>query len=159
METGGYEDRRFIEREETIKTEPLVDFFTPEQISTTMAEYMLSPAIPESERKSFKKFATMFCQIMALTNIERHERIEWICAMKEIVMAYQFGDVELAKNLQMEYLMLAQLSRSIGAMNMLYGMQGVTKTTVEHLEPPRLEKQTPVKKGIFSRLVRGMRGK
>ena len=158
MEEDRY--RHLTEREETIKTEPLVDFFTADQISQTMAEFLLSPNIPESERLAFKRFSVMFGQTMALTNIKRHERVEWTIAFKQIVMAQQMGDYELAREMMGEYLLTAQISRSIDGLNMLYGMQGVTRTTIEHLEPPALKSEdVPMKKGFFSKLVSGLRGK
>jgi len=159
MEEGRSELRNLVEREETIKTEPLVDYFTPDQISQTMAEFMLSPNIPETEKVAFKKFAVMFGQTMALTNIKRHERVEWVIAMKQIVMLQEVGDYETARAYMGEYLMIAQLSRSIDAVNMLYGMQGITRTTIEHLEPPKTTDEQPIKKGFFAKLVSGLRGK
>jgi len=146
-------------RQETIKTEPLVDF-GPDEISTTMAEFLLSPNIPPSERQAFKKFAVMFNQVIGLTNIKRWERVEWSIAFKQIVLLQEIGDYETARALMGEYLMMAQLGRSIDGMNALYCVPGITRTTVENLEPPRpREDVRPARKGIVSRIVGGVRGR
>jgi len=161
MEDEGYNsgDRRLIEREETIKTEPLTDFYSPDQVSQTMVEFLLKAEVPETERGAFKRFAVMFNQVLALTNIEKCERVEWVLALKEIAMLQNFGDYETARELMAEYLMIAQLSRSIKAYNMLYGMQSATRTTIEHLEIPKPQSDVPVKQGFFSKLVSGLRGR
>jgi len=161
MEDEGFDfrERKLLEREETIKTEPLTDFYSPENVNQTMVEFLLKAEVPESERGAFKRFAVMFNQVLALTNIEKYERVEWILAVKQIAMLQNFGDYDTARELMAEYLMLAQISRSIKGMNMLYGMQGVTRTTVEHLEIPKPQMETPVRQGILGRLVSGLRGK
>jgi hypothetical protein len=155
MDENGYGPTR---REDTVKTEPLVDF-GPGEVATTMAEFMLSPNIPESEREAFKKFAVMFNQVMALTNIKRWERVEWIIAFNEIVMLQEFGDYDTARAKMGEYLLIAQISRSIDGMNALYGMQGITRTTIEHLEPPKTKEDEPVRRGIISKIIGGLRGR
>ena len=161
MEDEGFDfrERKLLEREETVKTEPLTDFYSPENVNQTMVEFLLKAEVPESERGAFKRFAVMFNQVLALTNIEKYERVEWILAVKQIAMLQNFGDYETARELMAEYLMVAQISRSIKGMNMLYGMQGVTRTTVEHLEIPKPQMETPVRQGILGRLVSGLRGK
>lgn len=155
MDEDGYGP---IKREDSIKTEPLVNFDAGE-VGITMAEFMLTPNIPESEREAFKKFAVMFNQVISLTNIKRWERVEWIIAFNEIVMLQEFGDYDTARAKMAEYLMIAQLSRSIDFGNVLYGMSGITRTTIEHLEPPKTTDETPVRKGIISRIVGGLRGR
>jgi len=145
-------------REDVTKTEPLLDF-SPGEVATTVAEFLLSPSIPESERASFKKFAVMFSHIIALTNIDKWERVEWVCALRVITMLLEQGDYESAHALEAEYLMLAQLGRSIGGLNMLYGLHGITKSTVEYLEPPQPKKTPEVKRGLMSRIVGGLRGR
>jgi len=161
MEDEGFDfrERKLLEREETVKTEPLTDFYSPENVNQTMVEFLLKAEVPESERGAFKRFAVMFNQVLALTNIEKYERVEWILAMKQIAMLQNFGDYDTARELMAEYLCIAQISRSIKGMNMLYGMQGVTRTTVEHLEIPKPQMETPVRQGILGRLVSGLRGK
>ncbi len=79
--------------------------------------------------------------------------------MKQIAMLQNVGDYETAREIMAEYLMLAQLSRSIKGLNMLYGMQGVTRTTVEHREIPNQSTETPVRQGRIARFVGGLRGK
>lgn len=148
-----------VRREDESRTEPLVDF-SPSEVAVTMAEFLLSGlnSVPESEKQAFKQFAVMFSNCVALTNIKRWERLEWVMAFREICILLDFGDYTTARNMMGEYLMTAQLSRSIDGLNMLYGMQGVTRKTVEYMQPKESQEESQ-KKGLLGRLVGGLRGR
>ncbi len=96
-------------------------------VGITVAEYLLSPAIPISEQEKFKEFSILYCNIMALGNIERHERFAMICAFEEIAILLEWGAYERAHQLMAMELMMMQSSRSIGAMGMMYALRGVER--------------------------------
>jgi len=91
---------------------------------------MLTSAIPESEQEKFKNFSIMYCNIMALGYIERHERFAMICTFEEICILLEWGAFERAHQLMAEELMLMQSSRSINAVNLRYGLRGVDRKEI-----------------------------
>lgn len=149
-----------VVKEDEVKTEPMTEF-TSSEVAVTMAEFLLSglTSVPEEMKQSFKQFCVMFSNAVALGNVENCELIEWAIVFREICLLLEFGDYDMAKNLQGEYLMLAQLSRSKKGMTALYGMRGVTQKTVEMLEPQKQEEEVQQRRGLISRIVGGIRGR
>lgn len=122
---------------------------TSTDVGITVAEYLLSPAIPVSEQEKFKEFSILYCNVMALGNIERHERFAMICSFEEIAILLEWGAYERAHQLMAMELMMMQSSRSIGAMGMLYGLRGVERKEIVN----DLVEQSKAKKSLTSRVV------
>jgi len=115
---------------------------TPTEIGQTVAEFMLTPNIPQSEQDKFKEYSIMYCNIMALGNIKRHERFEMICTFEEICILLEWGDYERAHQLMAMELMMMQSSRSIDAVGLLYGQRGVDRKEIVENEIAKKKKQS-----------------
>jgi len=122
-------------------------------VGLTIAEFMLTPNIPESEQDKFKQFSVMYCNIMALGNIKSYERFAMICAFEEICILLEWGDYERANQLMAEELMMMQSSRSIDAVNLLYGQHGVDRREI-------VDNEIAKKKhlGLTQRITSAIRG-
>jgi len=99
-------------------------------VGISIAEFMLTPSIPESEQEKFKDFSIMYCNIMALGYIERHERFAMICTFEEICILLEWGAYDRAHQLMAQELMLMQSSRSVNAVNLRYGLRGVDRKEI-----------------------------
>jgi len=123
--------------------------FNPADVGITIAEYLLSPAIPISEQEKFKEFSILFCNIMALGNITRPELFAIHCAFEEIAILLEWGAYERAHQIMATELINMQASRSIGAMGMMYALRGVER---KELVGDIVEK-TKAKQSLTSRVV------
>lgn len=117
----------------------------------TIAQYMLSPDIPEEERQAFVKFYVMFSKTMALGNIERHEIMEYKIALKEILILLDIGLYQVAREIEAEALATMTMTRSVGGFYTLYGQHGVQRS--ESLQKV-IGRETAPKRGFLSRLMR-----
>ena len=130
--------------------EPIIEI-TPDEIGTVFAEFLLAPNISEIEKEKFKDFATMFCNLIALGNIKRWERVEYVCAFEEIMILLEWGAYERAHQLMGLVLMELQLSRSIDGLGML---SMTTVTTEKKLEEIHTEEEKKVAhRGILAKLL------
>ena len=102
------------------------------EAALTVAQFVLSPDIPPSERKHFEKFYLMMSKIMALGNIKRYDIFPLIIAFDEICMLFEIGLYEEARQVMGKELMKMQASRSIDGFWTLYGQQGIQRS--EHIE-------------------------
>jgi len=94
----------------------------------TVAQFMLSPSVPPSQRKYFEEFYLMFDHIMALGNIERRDIFLSLLAFDEICLLLEIGLYDEARKLMGREMMKMQLSRSVGALQLLFGQQGIQRT-------------------------------
>jgi len=104
--------------------------YTPdfETEAITVAQYLLSPDIPRSERKYFEKYYVMFSKIMALGNIERQDVYALLIAFDEVCMLLEMGMFEEARQIMGRQLMKMQLSRSIGGFHTIWTSGGYSRT-------------------------------
>ena len=119
----------------------------------TVVEYMLSPEVPPSERKFFRRFYIMFSKIMALGNIKREDIFPILMSFDEICILLEMGLYDEARKLMARELMKMQLSRSVGGFWTLYGQQGVQRTE----EVQRIFSKSK-KRGLANRISRAIRG-
>ena len=124
------------------------------EAALTVAQFVLSPDIPPSERRHFEKFYLMMSKIMALGNIKRYDIFPLIIAFDEICMLLEIGLYEEARQLMGKELMKMQASRSIDGFWTLYGQQGIQRS--EHIEKVMQNRRT---KKSFGRKVAGIFGK
>jgi hypothetical protein len=122
--------------------------------AVTVVEFMLSPDVPPTERKFFRRFYIMFSKTMALGNIKREDIFPIIMAFDEICILLEMGLYDEARKLMAKELMKMQLSRSVGGFWTLYGQQGVQRT--EQVERIFARSQ---KKGLASRISRAIGGR
>jgi len=94
----------------------------------TVTQFMLSPSVPPRERRYFEQFMVMFDHIMALGNIERRDIFLSLLAFDEICLLLEIGLYDEARKLMGRELMKMQLSRSVGALQLLFGQQGIQRT-------------------------------
>ena len=127
--------------------------FNPADVGITIAEYLLSPAIPISQQEKFKEFSIMYCNIMALGNIARHERFSMICVFEEIAILLEWGAYERAHQLMAMELMMMQSSRSIDAKGMMYALRGVDRRELVG----DLVENAKMKKSLTGRVVSAIR--
>jgi len=107
----------------------------------TVTQFMLSPDIPNAEKKHFEKFYLMFSKIMALGNIERRDIFAMTIAFDEICMLLEMGLYSTARQMMGRELMKIQLSRSVEGLQLLYGQQGVQRSEqVQHVMQQRRRK-------------------
>ena len=93
----------------------------------TVTQFMLAPDIPKEEKVYFRKFYLMFSKIMALGNIRRQEIFAIILAFEEICLLLDIGLYDEARYLMGREMMKMQASRSVDAIQLLYGQRGVEK--------------------------------
>jgi hypothetical protein len=103
-----------------------------EEEAITVAQYLLAPDIPVSERKSFEKYYLMFSKIMALGNIQPQHIMSFLIAFDEICMLLEMGLFEEARQLQGKQMMKMQLSRSIGGFHTIWTSGGYSRQ--EHIQ-------------------------
>jgi len=125
------------------------------EAALTVAQFVLSPDIPPSERKHFEKFYLMMSKIMALGNIERYDIFPLIIAFDEICMLLEIGLFEEARQIMGKELMKMQASRSIKGFWTLYGQQGIQRS--EHIE--KVMSNQRQKKSFGSRVSKVFGGK
>ena len=94
----------------------------------TVTQFMLSPDIPNVEKKYFEKFYLMFSKIMALGNIRREDIFPLILAFEEISILLEMGLYDEARQMMGKELMKIQVSRSIDGFQILYGQTGVQRS-------------------------------
>jgi len=130
--------------------EPIMEI-TPDSVGISLAEFLLSPNIPEAEKEKFRTFSVLFSNLIALGNIERWERVEYVCAFEEIMILLEIGAYERARQLQGLVLMELQLSRSIKAIGMITMSTSTTQRTLEEVH----KEDKVVKKGILGKILGG----
>lgn len=128
------------------------------EIGTTMAEMLLNAMsnVPQNVADRFKHWSALLTGIVSLSNIKRWERKEYIMAFLEVSKLIDMGMYKKADEQMALMLFELQLSRSIDATNMLYGMSNISKTTTTHLQPPAPEPQE--KRGLMNRLRGKLKG-
>lgn len=103
-----------------------------EEEAITVAQYLLSPDIPKSERKAFEKYYLMFSKIMALGNIHKEDIMSFLIAFDEICMLLEMGLFETARQIEGRQMMKMQLSRSIGGFHTIWTSGGYSRQ--EHIQ-------------------------
>jgi len=124
-----------------------------ESEAITVAQYILSPDIPEKERKHFEKYYVMFSKIMALGNIERQDVLAFLIAFDEVCMLLEMGLFEEARQIMGRQLMKMQLSRSIQGFHTIWTSGGYTRQ--ERVEELLGEQQERTKTGKFKSFFKG----
>ena len=113
----------------------------------TVTQFMLSPSIPPRERRYFEQFYLMFSHIMALGNIQRRDIFLLLLAFDEICLLLEIGLYDEARKLMGREMMKMQASRSVDALQLLFGQQGIQRT--ESIQRVLRQKE---KKGISGKL-------
>ena len=96
------------------------------------ADLMLSPDIPQNQRKYFEKIYMIISRLSALSYLEREDILEIIISFRLICIYLELGLDEDARKIISEIILKLQLSRSIGGFQTLFGQQGIQRT--EHVE-------------------------
>jgi len=120
----------------------------------TPAQFMLSPSVPPSQRKYFDQYYMMFSHIMALGNIERKDIFTLLLAYDEICLLFEIGLYDEARKLMGREMMKMQASRSVNAIQLLFGQQGIQRT-----EEIRRVLKSAQKRGTLSKIGRMFKGK
>jgi len=109
----------------------------------TVTQFVLSPDVPPSERKHFKKYYLMFSKIMALGNIERRDVFSMLLAFDEICMLLEIGLYEEARQIMGREIMKMQCSRSIGGFQTIWSSGGYSKSeNIERVLSRQRERST-----------------
>jgi len=123
-----------------------------QDIALTVTQFVLKPDIPPEEREHFKNFMVMFSKIAALGNIRRQDILKFIVMYNQIVLLLDNGFYDIAREYMGEYLMVLQLTRSIGGFFTLYG-QGIQRSeSISKVLDSTRRRSTG---GRLSRLFRG----
>jgi len=127
----------------------------------TVTQFVLSPDVPPSERKYFKKYYLMFSKIMALGNIQRQDVFGLLLAFDEICMLMEMGLYDEARQIMGREVMKMQCSRSIGGFQTIWSSGGYSKSeNIERVLSRQREKSTltgRVKKAFGGRKSRAPR--
>jgi len=143
------------DREQEVKKIPLSEF-SPSEASATMAEYILHPSVPEEERIKFSDWAMLLSNMAVLSNIQRHERLELILAFRVICILMNWGDFKTAHEYMAEILFELMISRSVDAVGLIYGLQGINSKSVEYLKPEGRKQEG--RKGLVGRIAGMLKG-
>lgn len=128
-----------------------------EEEALTVAQYLLSPDIPKSERKAFSKYYLMFSKIMALGNIEKEDIMSFLLAFDEICILLEMGLFELARQLEGRQMMKMQLSRSVKGFHTIWTSGGYSRQ--EHIqEVLEGQHQQQQKSSRLRRFFKGKKG-
>jgi len=119
----------------------------------TAAQFMLSPSVPDDQRKEFEQFSVMYSHIMALGNINRWEIFSMLIAFEEICMLLEIGLYTEARQIMGRELLKMQASRSIEATQLLYGQRGIERR--EDIQKIYARRQ---KKGLMSGIASAFGG-
>ena len=123
----------------------------------TVAQYLLSPDIPPSERKHFEKYYIMFSKIMALGNIDKQDVYAILIAFDEVCMLLEMGLFEEARQIMGRQLMKMQLSRSIGGFHTIWTSGGYSRQ--ETLSNYLNEEEQNTRPGRLKRFFTGKKKK
>jgi len=132
---------------------------TPEEINSlqdeaiTPAQFMLSPSVPPNQRKYFDMYYMMFSHIMALGNIQRKDIFTLLLAYDEICLLFEIGLYDEARKLIGREIMKMQASRSVNAIQLLFGQQGIQRT-----EEVRRVLKSSQKKGTLAKIGKLFKG-
>jgi hypothetical protein len=131
------------------KRTPVIDI-SPDQIGLSLAEFLTTANIPESEKENFQQWSITFCNLIAYGNIQRWERLEYIYLYEEVCLLYRFGDYTRARELQGLLLLQFMSSRSIDGLGII---SQTTSTSTSTMQESYLEGERKVKdKGLLSKL-------
>jgi len=109
----------------------------------TVTQFVLSPDVPPSERKYFKKYYLMFSKIMALGNIQRNDVFGLLLAFDEICMLMEIGLYDEARQIMGREIMKMQCSRSIGGFQTIWSSGGYSKSeSIERVLSRQRERST-----------------
>jgi len=123
-------------------------------VALTVTQFVLKPDIPPEEREHFKNFMIMFSKIAALGNIRRQDILKFTIMYNQIVLLLDNGFYDIAREYMGEYLMVMQLTRSVGGFFTLYG-QGIQRS--ENIQKVLDSTRRQSTSGRISRLFRGKR--
>jgi len=127
----------------------------------TVTQFVLSPDVPPSERKHFKKYYLMFSKIMALGNIQRNDVFAMLLAFDEICMLLEMGLYDEARQIMGREVMKMQCSRSINGFQTIWSSGGYSKSeNIERVLSRQREKSTitgRIKKAFGGRKSRNRR--
>lgn len=149
------EESLFKEHEDEISKIPLSEF-SPSEASATMAEYILHPSVPESERAKFADWSMLLSNMSVLSNLERHERLELIMGWRMICMLMNWGDYRTAHEYMGEMLFELMISRSVDATGLIYGLQGINAKSIDYNTPSGEKRK--VQKGLVGRIAGMLKG-
>ena len=121
-------------------------------VALTVTQFVLNPDIPPEEREHFKTFMILFSKIAALSNIRRQDILKFTIMYNQIVLLLDNGFYDIAREYMGEYLMILQLSRSVGGFYTLYG-QGIQRS--ESIQKVLDSTQRRSTSGRIARLFKG----
>jgi len=123
------------------------------EVAVTVAQFVLKPDIPQTERAYFQRFYVMFSKISALGYIKRQDILSFKLTFKLVAILIENGIYDYAHELMADFLMTLQLSRSVGGFWTLYGQQGIQRT--EHIEGIRKRAKRQTLRGKISSALLG----
>jgi hypothetical protein len=98
----------------------------------TLAQYRLSPDIPEYQRETFLKYAQTSSKLLPLANLTKEEYYRLVVLFDLIMECMDHGFFELANRFQAEMNFKLQGSRGVGGFETIMS-SGSMKTTREEL--------------------------
>jgi len=143
-------------RESEVKKVPLSEF-TPSEAGVTMAEFILSPSVSEDVKAEFADWIMLINNMSCLSYIERHERLELIMGFRCVSILLNWGDVRTAREYMAEMLFELMISRSVDAVGIIYGLQGITSKSVDY-NMPGLGKKEEGRKGLIGKIAGALKG-
>ena len=96
--------------------------------ASTVAQFILTPDVPLSQRKYFEKYYLIFSKIMALGNIDRRDILPILWAFDEICLYMEMGMYDDARQLMAREITKMQASRSVGGFQTIWSSGSYSKT-------------------------------
>jgi len=125
-----------------------------QDIAITLTQYVLDPSIPSKLKEEFEEYWAMFCNIMALGQIDKWDIFAMLLAFDEVCDYLNMGMYRDARMLMGRELVKMQATRSIGGKAMEYLLSRSEK--VESVESLMSRKQR--KKSIIGKISSAIRG-
>jgi len=125
-----------------------------QDVAITLTQYVLDPSIPTKLKEEFEEYWVMFCNIMALGQIDKWDIFAMLLAFDEICDYLNMGMYRDARMLMGRELMKMQATRSIGGKAMEYLLSRSEK--LESVENLMTRKQR--KTSITGRIASAIRG-
>lgn len=101
-----------------------------EQTGRSTTEFILSPDIPEEQKKAFSQWWSMINHLNALGNISKEDIASSLLAFDEIIAILEIGDYDWAMAEMGRELMLLQKTRSVGGFATQYAVGSVERSYV-----------------------------
>lgn len=120
----------------------------------TITQYMLDPSIPAKLRDEFEDYWVMFCNTMALGNIDKWDIFAMLLSYDEVCDYLNMGMYRDARMLMGRELTKMQATRSIGGKAMEFLLSNTQK--LESVEKLMERRQT--RKSVTGRIAAAIRG-